>query len=84
MACAETDIEIETGIETAATRQMCVLSRLEEDIEASELLIALFSSACRNFKYHSLVRPCPPEYTEMSSSLHQSTVSQDRQREVVS
>ena len=83
MACAETGIEVDTGSETVA-QQMCVYSRLEEDREACELLIALFLSACRSFKYHSLVRPCPPEYTEMSSSLHQSTVSQDKQREVVS
>ena len=84
MACAETGIEIDTGNETVARQKMCVYSRLEEDREASELLIALFLSACRSFKYHSLVRPCPPEYSEMSSSLHQSTVSHDRQREVVS
>ena len=69
---------------TETTREACVLSRMREDREASELLIALFLSACKSFKYHSLVRPCPPDYTEMSSSLHQSTDSQEKQKEVVS
>ncbi|KAI6645882.1 NUDIX hydrolase domain protein [Oopsacas minuta] len=78
MACADTDVT------HTVTKEMCVQSRIREDREASELLIALFLSACRSFKYHSLVRPCPPDYAEMSSSLHQSTVSQGRQREVVS
>lgn len=77
MACENADV-----IET--TREVNVLSRMREDREASELLIALFLSACRSFKYHSLVRPCPPDYIEMSSSLHQSTDSQEKQKEVVS
>ena len=65
-------------------RQLDMRSRIEEDREASELLIALFMSASMSYKYHSLVRPCPPDYSEMSSSLHESTVSQEKQREVVS